>query len=63
MNPYKFNGNVGSLLRIAICDFFKIPYYSIYKKKIKNVDIHNSTITTDSGEVYKITLIKQDEIK
>lgn len=57
MNAFKFNGQAGSLIRIAICDYFKIPYHEIYRK-IKQVNCGTSTIILDNGDKYKITLEK-----
>ncbi len=56
MNAYKLNGIAGSTLRIAICDYLQISYSEVYRK-VKNINPYNSTITLDTGEVYKLTLI------
>ena len=57
MNAFKLNGQAGSMLRIAICDHFKIPYHEIYRK-VKNMYAGSSIIETDDGSKYKLTLTK-----
>ena len=57
MNAFKFNGQAGSLIRIAICDYLKIPYHEIYKK-VKEIYCGSSIIVLDNGDKYKITLEK-----
>lgn len=60
MNAYKLNGIAGSTLRIAICDYLQISYSEVYRK-VKNINPSDSTITLDTGEVYKLTLTSMKE--
>lgn len=55
MNPYNFNGQSGFFLRIAICDYLRIPYSDIYRI-VKNIDCNTSTIILHDGRKFKLTL-------
>jgi len=54
MNAYRFNGKIGHHARQAIVDSLHISHHEIYKEVIDI--LHDGTICTKNGKVYKLTL-------